>query len=60
MDVGYGISKWIPGVLPIGDDGGGEVIFYANGKRGSGLSHVGYGNLDLDDAVWIAGSSWTC
>jgi hypothetical protein len=54
MDEGYGIQQRIPGAVPIGDDGGGHVVFYANGTQGIGLYHVGYGNLDLDDAVWIA------
>lgn len=54
MDEGYGISRRIPGAIPIGDDGGGHVIIYANGRRGHGLYHVSYGNLNADDAIWIA------
>lgn len=54
MDEGYGIRQWIPEAFPIGDDGGGRIIFYADGNRGSGLYHVGYGALDLDEAIWIA------
>ena len=42
--------------LAIGDDEGGKVIFYAEGKEGFGLYLVGFGNLDLDDAVYIAPS----
>lgn len=56
MDDGYGIRKRLPGAIPIGDDGGGQVIFYRDGKHGFGLYHVGYGNLDPDDEVWIAPS----
>lgn len=56
MDEGYGIRRQIPSAIPIGDDGGCHVIFYATGKQGNGLYHVGYGNLDLDDAIWIAPS----
>ncbi len=56
MDDGYGIRQRIPGAFPIGDDGGGHVIFYQEGKRGVGLYHVGYGNLDGDDAVFVAPS----
>lgn len=56
MDEAYGIRKRIPNAIPIGDDGGGHVLFFANGKQGEGLYHVGYGNLDLDDAIWIAES----
>jgi hypothetical protein len=51
---GYGISKRIAGAIPIGDDGGGRVIMYMNGKEGYGLYHVGYGDLDEEDAIFIA------
>ncbi len=54
MDDGYDISKRIHGAFPIGDDGGGKVIFYMKGKRGHGLYHVGYGDLDAEDAVFTA------
>lgn len=56
MDNGYDISERIPGAIPIGDDGGGMVIFYMDGKNGFGLYHVGYGNLDASDAVFTAPS----
>ena len=56
MDEGYEISKRINSAIPIGDDGGGQVIFYMKGKRRDGLYHVGYGNLDADDAVFTAPS----
>lgn len=46
MDEGYGMRQRIAAAFPIGDDGGGHVIFYQNGKNGPGLYHVGYGNLD--------------
>jgi hypothetical protein len=54
MDEGYGIKARITDAFPIGDDGGGRVIFYQDGARGPGLHHVGYGNLDSEDAIWIA------
>lgn len=60
MDEGYGIRNRIPDAFPIGDDGGGQVLFYANGNKGFGLYHVGYGNLDRDDAIWIASSLREC
>lgn len=56
MDNGYDISKRIAGAIPIGDDGGGKVIFYMNGKMGFGLYHVGYGDLDAEDAIFAAPS----
>jgi hypothetical protein len=54
MDEGYDISKRIAGAIPIGDDGGGRVIFYMSGKEGFGLYHVGYGDLDAEDAIFTA------
>ena len=56
MDSGYNISKRIAGAIPIGDDGGGKVIFYMNGDKGFGFYHVGYGDLDAEDAVFAAPS----
>lgn len=56
MDEGYGIRQRIRDAIPIGDDGGGNVLFYANGNRGDGVYRVGYGNLDIGDATWIAAS----
>ncbi len=54
MDEANEIRKYMPECLPIGDDGGGHVIFYAKGDFGEGLYHVGFGNLGMEDAVWIA------
>jgi hypothetical protein len=56
MDEANEIRKYIPKSLPIGDDGGGHVIFYAKGGSGEGLYHVGFGNLGMEDAVWITDS----
>ena len=56
MDNGYYVSKRIAGAVPIGDDGGGKVIFYMNGREGFGLYHVGYGDLDAEDAIFTAPS----
>ena len=56
MDEGYHFRKWMPNVIPIGDNGGCVLIFYARGSRGVGLYNVGFGDVDLDEAVWIASS----
>ena len=56
MGDGYDISKRIAGAIPIGDDGGGKVIFYMNGSTGFGLYHVGFGDLDAEDAIFAAPS----
>lgn len=54
MDDGYGISERIPGAIPIGDAGGGNVLLSMNGAHGPGLYIVGYGDLDADDARFVA------
>lgn len=56
MDEGYEISRRIDGAFPIGDDGGGRVILYMTGDQGYGLYIVGFGDLDAEDARWIAPS----
>ena len=56
MDEANKIRKYMPKSFPIGDDGGGHVIFYAKGDSGEGLYHVGFGNLGIEDAIWIAKS----
>lgn len=52
--IAHDFRRWMPGAIPIGDDGGDKVLFYARGHHGYGLYHVGLGNLDLEDAVWTA------
>ncbi|ELN2737002.1 SMI1/KNR4 family protein [Pluralibacter gergoviae] len=56
MNNSYNIQKYIPGALAIGDDEGGKVIFYAQGNDGYGLYLVGFGDLDINDAVFVAES----
>jgi len=53
MDAAYGIHKRIPGAFPIGDDGGGRVLLFMEGRNGFGLYLVGYGDLDADDALHV-------
>lgn len=55
MDDGYEISKRLSGAIPIGDDGGGRVLLFFDGKSGPGLYRAGYGDLDPEDAEWVAG-----
>jgi hypothetical protein len=54
MDEGYNIAARMPSAIPIGDDGGGKVLFYLNGTCGRGLYHVGYGDLAAEDAIFTA------
>ena len=56
MNNAYYVQKYIPGGVAIGDDEEGSVIFYAKGKSGYGLYKVGFGNLDIDDAEYVADS----
>ncbi|WP_375199393.1 SMI1/KNR4 family protein [Bacillus sp. RS11] len=56
MNEAYYIQKYIPNSLAIGVDEGGNALIYFEGKRGFGLYMVGFGNLDIVDAVLIAPS----
>ena len=56
MNAAYEIQKYIPCALAIGDNEGGEVILYCEGKNGFGLYKVGFGNLDINDAKFISTS----
>lgn len=59
MNDSYFIQKYIPDALAIGDDEGGQAIFYAKGNNGYGLYRVGFGNLDIADAVFISDSLYS-
>ncbi|EOC1289972.1 SMI1/KNR4 family protein [Cronobacter muytjensii] len=50
------VQKYISKSCAIGDDEGGQIIFYAEGNKGYGLYKVGFGNLDINDAEFIAPS----
>jgi len=54
MDDGYEISKRIVTAVPIGDNGGGKIIFYMSGKSGFGLYLLGFGDANPDHAYLIA------
>jgi hypothetical protein len=54
MDEGYGITERILGAFPVGDDGGGNVLLYMCGNCGPGLYLVGYGDLNAEDATFVA------
>jgi hypothetical protein len=55
-DRGYKMREQIPGVFPIGDDGGNRILFLHDGKRGPGLYFATYGDFNAEAAVWLAGS----
>ncbi|MHA7964452.1 SMI1/KNR4 family protein [Paenibacillus sp. CAU 1782] len=54
MNEAYQIQHYIPNSLAIGDDEGGRVFIYLDGSNGFGLYLIGLGNLDVEDAIFIA------
>jgi hypothetical protein len=56
MGEAYHIFEYIPGVIPIGDNGGKDFLCYMTGHKGWGIYAVAFGNIERDDAVWIAAS----
>lgn len=56
MNEAYHIQKYIPNSLAIGDDECGNVVLYANGNNGFGVYIVSFGDLDVDDMIYIADS----
>lgn len=56
MNQEYEIQRYIPSSLAIGDDEGGSAFLYMNGKKGFGLYKLGFGDLDPDDAEYVASS----
>jgi hypothetical protein len=54
MDEAYGVSRAMPGAVPIGDDGGGQLLIHGRGDRGAGLYLVETGALAFEDGEWIA------
>ena len=56
MNDAYQIQKYIPNSLAIGDDEGGMALIVMAGPRGMGIYTVGFGDLDANDAKFIAPS----
>lgn len=54
MDTAHHISRRLPGAIPIGDDGGDQVILYIRGGQGFGLYRVPFGALDYDELHFVA------
>ena len=55
MDAAYGVSAAIPGAMPYGDNGGGELLVHGMGAAGLATYLVDAGSLFLDeDAPLIA------
>lgn len=55
MDQAYGVSEAIPGAMPYGDNGGGELLVHGKGTNGLATYLVDTGSLFLDeDAPYVA------
>lgn len=56
MNEAYEVQKHISNALAIGDDEGGGVLLYLNGKDGFGVYYARFGDLDSEEAVKLAPS----
>lgn len=56
MNDAYHIQKYIPDSLAIGDDECSNAVLYANGNNGFGVYMVSFGDLGVDQMVYIADS----
>ena len=56
MNDAYHIQKYIPNSLAIGDDECSNAVLYANGNNGFGVYMVSFGDLSIDEIVYIADS----
>lgn len=56
MNEEYQAQRYTPQSLAIGDDEGGSALIFMAGKEEFGLYKVGFGDLDADDAEYIASS----
>ena len=56
MNDAYHIQQYIPESLAIGDDECCNALLYARGNRGFGVYIVSFGNLGIDEMVYIADS----
>lgn len=56
MNSAHHIQKYIPDSLAIGDDECSNAVLYANGSNGFGVYMVSFGDLDVNEMVYIADS----
>lgn len=54
LNEAHNVHMYMPHSLAIGDDEGGRGLFYLSGKSGFGLYVTGFGNLDIDEAEYLA------
>ena len=56
MTDAHDLHQYVPGSLPIGDDEGGSILLYLSGPNGEGLYLLGLGDLDPEEAWFVAPS----
>ena len=56
MNDAYHIQQYIPESLAIGDDECSNALLYARGNKGFGVYIVSFGDLGVDEMVFIADS----
>lgn len=56
MNDAYRIQKHLPRSIAVGDDEGGRVLILMSGANGFGLYLVGLGELDVEEAQYLAPS----
>lgn len=56
MNSAHHIQKYIPDSLAIGDDECSNAVLYANSSNGFGIYMVSFGDLDVNEMVYIADS----
>jgi len=56
MNTVHRIQKYIPLSLAIADDEGENILIYATGNKGFGLYVVEFGDLDVDEMIYISKS----
>lgn len=54
MNEAYEVQKYLPNSLAIGDDEGGGVLIYLQGKDGFGIYYNRFADLDIEEAVKVA------
>lgn len=56
MNEAYSIQRHLPRSLAVGDDEGGRVLILMSGAQGPGLYLVGLGELEAEEARYVAAS----
>lgn len=54
LNKAYGVQEELPESVAIADDGGDYCLIYMEGDNGYGLYYVGFGELDVVGATYVA------